>query len=84
MASWFPGGNNWLIGGRWYEIKKPEIRCKGIYKGRPCNRRLFDGLPGFDIISNKPKIIEIKCPKCGAMNIVNCEIEEKVIIRLKK
>jgi len=54
-----------------------QIRCKN------CKRRLFDGSPGFDIIGNKPKIIEVKCPKCGAINIVNCEIEERVVVRLK-
>jgi len=66
-------------------MKKIEVRCKGILKdGRPCNRRLFDGSPGFDIIKKEPKIIIIKCPKCGAMNIVNCEIEERVVVKIKK
>ena len=59
-------------------MKKIEVRCEH------CNRRLFDGSPGFDIINGEPKVIEIKCPKCGATNIINCEIEEKVIVRLKE
>ncbi|MBA7557868.1 hypothetical protein ES705_50646 [subsurface metagenome] len=46
----------------------------------PCNRRLFYGLPGFDIFSDEPRVIEVKCPKCGAINL----IYEKVIVRLKK
>ena len=41
-------------------------------------------MPGFDIKNGESKIIEIKCPRCGVINIVNCEIEEKVIVRLKK
>jgi len=41
------------------------------------------------MITNKAKIIEVKCPRCGAMNlisseIVSSEIFEKVIVRLKE
>ncbi len=63
---------------------KEVIRCKGTYRGEPCNRRLADGIPGFDIISNKAKIIEIKCPRCGATNLISSEMSEKVIVKLKK
>jgi len=46
-------------------------------------------MPGFNMITNKAKIIEVKCPRCGAMNlisseIVSSEIFEKVIVRLKE
>ena len=36
-----------------------EVRCSGIYKGKPCNRLLFkaNADKGYDI--------QIKCPKCG-------------------
>jgi len=62
-----------------------EVRCKGILKdGRACNRRLFDGSPGFDIITGESKILHLKCPKCGAINIINCEIEERVVVKIKK
>jgi len=30
------------------------------------------------------KIIEIKCPRCGAMNMVTCQIGEKIIVRLEE
>jgi hypothetical protein len=62
-----------------------EVRCKGILEdGRPCNRRLFDGSPGFDIITGEPKILRLKCPKCGAMNLISSEIFEKVVVRVKE
>jgi len=80
-------------------MKRIEVRCKGIIidkygNKRPCNRRFFIGAPGFDIYG-KPKILELKCPKCGAINILKCpkcgainiittEIEEKLIITLKE
>jgi len=54
-----------------------EIRCAN------CNRKLFIGNVGFDIFG-KSKIIEIKCPRCGIINIISCRIEEKVIVRLKE
>ena len=41
-------------------------------------------IPGFDIISKEAKIIEIKCPRCGAMNLVISEISGKVIVKLKE
>jgi len=69
------------------KIKKEleKVRCKGILKnGRPCNRRLFDGSPGFDIITGEPKILYLKCPKCGAMNLISSEIFEKVVVRIKE
>jgi len=69
-------------------MKRIEVRCKGIIidkygNKRPCNRRFFIGAPGFDIYG-KPKILELKCPKCGAINIITTEIEEKLIITLKE
>ena len=71
-------------------INDIDIRCQGTFideKGnrRPCNHKFFIGSPGFDIYG-KPKVIEIKCPKvrCGAINVITCALEEKVIIRLKK
>jgi len=45
---------------------------------------LFDGSPGFDIITGEPKILHLKCPKCGAMNLISSEIFEKVMVRLKE
>jgi len=38
---------------------------------------------GFDIYG-KSKIIELKCSRCGAYNIITCEIEEKVIVRVRE
>ena len=72
----------------WSKIKKIEVRCKGTIidkygNKRPCNRRFFIGAPGFDIYG-KPKILELKCPKCGAINIITSKIEEKVVVRLKE
>jgi len=64
--------------GRWSKIKKEQIRCKH------CNRRLFDGSPGWDIIKKRPKVIEIICPRCGAKNLVSIEMFEKVVVRLKE
>lgn len=57
-------------------MKKEKIRCK------QCNRRLFDGSPGYDIIKNRPKKQIVKCPKCGNYNLITSAIEEKVIVRL--
>jgi len=45
---------------------------------------LADGIPGFDIISSKAKIIEIKCPRCGATNLISSELSERVLVRLKE
>jgi len=64
--------------GRWSKIKKEQIRCKH------CNRRLFDGSPGWDIIENRPKEQEIICPRCGKKNLISINLFEKVIIRLKE
>lgn len=36
-----------------------EIRCKGTYRGKPCNRLLCM------VDETKPFTIEIVCPKCG-------------------
>ena len=42
-----------------------ELRCKGTYKGKPCNRKLAE-------INNEanhlPNTVEIICPKCGKLN----------------
>ena len=63
---------------------KIEVRCKGKLKdGRPCNRKFFVGSPGFDIRGN-PKEIIVKCPKCGTYNVITCEIEERVVVRVKE
>jgi phage FluMu protein Com len=40
-------------------------------------------MPGFDIITSEAKIIEIKCPRCGAINLVSSELFEKVMVKLK-
>ena len=70
-------------GGDIIDKDKIEVRCKGIRKdGQPCNRKFFVGSPGFDIFG-KPKEIIVKCPKCGTYNIITCEIEEKVIVKIK-
>ena len=53
-----------------------EVRCAN------CNRKLFIGSPGLDYF-REPKAVEMKCPRCGAINIIICQIEEKVIVRLK-
>lgn len=48
-----------------------EYRCKGIYKDRECHRLLFCGSLRL-ILSRaaQPKdAIEIKCPKCGHLNV---------------
>ena len=66
----------------WADIKKLGIRCKGIYRGEPCNRRLFDGSPGFDVFSDNPKEQCIICPRCGATNLVSVKIFEEVIVKL--
>ena len=61
----------------------PEIRCKGVYRGKPCNRKLFIGSVGFDLITGKSKVVEIICPRCKAKNLISSELFEKVIVRLK-
>ena len=43
---------------------------------------MFDGSPGFDIFSKKPKEQYVICPKCGALNLVSVKTFEKVIIKL--
>jgi phage FluMu protein Com len=64
-------------------IEKIEIRCV------KCGKRIFDGSPGMDYLGI-PKVIELKCPhsylghRCGAINIITCRIEEKVVVRLKE
>jgi len=40
---------------------------------KKCGKRLFDGSPGWDI-----------CPRCGTMNTITVELEEKVVVRLKE
>jgi len=45
---------------------------------------LAGGIPGFDIITSEVRIIEIKCPRCGAINLISSEMSEKVVVRLKK
>jgi len=61
-----------------------EVRCVGTMKdGRPCNHKFFAGSPGFDIYG-KPKVIVTKCPKCKNFIEITCEIEEKVIVRVKE
>lgn len=72
------------MGGRWSKIEKIEVRCKGTYRGEPCNRKLVIGIPGFDVITGEAKIIEIKCPRCGATNLISSEMFERVVVRLKK
>jgi len=59
-------------------IKKEQIRCK------KCGKRLFDGSPGWDILTGKAKEQDIICPRCGTMNTITVELEEKVIVRLKE
>ena len=63
-----------MLGG--YVIRS-EVRCI------KCNKKLFIGEIGFDIYG-KPKIVEVKCPRCGVVNVITCEIEEKVIVRVKE
>lgn len=43
---------------------------------------MFDGSPGFEIMSDKPKEQYIICPKCGAMNLVSVKMFEKVTVKL--
>ena len=43
---------------------------------------MFDGSPGFDMFSNKPKEQYIVCPKCGAMNLVSVKMSEKITVKL--
>lgn len=65
-------------------INNIEVRCAGTRRdGQPCNRKFFVGSPGFDIHGNS-KEITVKCSKCGTYNIITCEIEEKVIVKLKE
>jgi len=54
-----------------------QVRCA------KCGRRLYDGSPGWDILTGKTKEQECICPRCGEMNIITCEIKEKVIVRVK-
>jgi len=49
-----------------------------------CNRRLFYGLPGFNIFSDEPRILYLKCPKCGSINIIYSEVKGEVVVRLKE
>jgi len=53
------------------KINKNVIRCK------KCGKRLLDGLPGMDIATGRPKILEIICPRsdCGAMNVITCRMK---------
>ena len=41
-----------------------ELRCKGTYKGKPCNRKLAE----IDNIRHIAGSVEIICPKCGKLN----------------
>lgn len=70
-----------IIGG--YGKIETKIRCQGTYRGRVCKKQLFIGSPGFDILTGKPKIQEIKCPRCGAINLIRCEFLENMIVTLK-
>ncbi len=66
------------------EIKKlQEIRCQGTHKGKPCNRRLFIGEPGFDKITGEPKILYLKCSKCGTVNLVYSGEFGEIIVKIK-
>ncbi|MBA7572706.1 hypothetical protein ES708_14490 [subsurface metagenome] len=58
-----------------YEDK--QIRCLN------CNKRLFDGWPGFDIITGDPRILRKICPKCGEINLIHSEIYERIIIEIE-
>ena len=61
-----------------------KIRCPGHHEdGRPCNKWLILGSPGFDIYG-KPKRQEIKCKSCKQTIVITCEIEERVIVRVKE
>ena len=51
--------------------------------GRPCNHKFFVGSPGFDIYG-KPMVLVTKCPECKIFIVITCEIEEKVIVRVKE
>jgi len=65
-------------------INDIEVRCQGVLKnGRPCNRKFFVGSPGFDVFGKQKEIV-VKCSKCGTYNIITCEIEEKVIVKVKE
>ena len=53
----------------------PEIRCQGTLRdGSKCKRLLFRGWPD--------RMIEIKCPRCDAVNLV--EVKKKFIITIIK
>lgn len=69
--------NKLILGRQVIKIKKIEVRCAN------CNRKLFIGSPGFDIKNGESRTIEIKCPRCNHINIANCEIFERVVVRLK-
>ena len=56
-------------------IDKEQIRCK------KCGKRLFDGSPGWDIITGKAKEQNIICPRCGEMNTITVKIKEIVIVK---
>jgi phage FluMu protein Com len=61
-----------------------EIRCKGTYRGKPCNRLLYRvDRPSRTVINESGATvsisgitavsmgaIECKCPKCGEMSII--------------
>lgn len=54
-----------------------QIRCLN------CNKRLFDGWPGFDIITGEPRLLRKICPKCGEMNLIHSEIYERIVIEIE-
>ena len=54
-----------------------------MYQGEPCNKKLVIGMPGFDMITGKAKIIEIKCSRCGTVNLISSEMNERVVVRIK-
>jgi len=56
--------------------KLPEIRCQ------KCNKLLLAGVPGYDFLG-KAKILEVKCPRCGAMNLISIKVIEEIKIELK-
>jgi len=57
-------------------INKEQIRCK------KCGKRLFDGSPGWDLLTGKAKEQDIICPRCGEMNTITVELEERIVVKL--